>query len=148
MPRFFLAPLLAAAVALTPIAAAPARAADDLAKILLGAAAVYVIVDKLESNRRAVNRVEKNRVEKNGAAGWQSPRGYNRYRAIPASCVRTINTRRGSERVVTERCLRNEGIRRLPERCEIPVRGNRGNVDAYRLSCLQDAGYRVEGRRR
>ncbi|TCM87567.1 hypothetical protein [Rhodovulum steppense] len=143
MPRFFLAPLLAAAVALTPIAAAPARAADDLARILLGAAAVYVIVDKLESNRRAVNRVEKSQ-----AAGWQSPRGYNRHQVIPASCVRTINTRRGPERVVTERCLRNEGIRRLPDRCEISVRGNRGSVDAYRLSCLQNAGYRVEGRRR
>ncbi|GAA0296696.1 hypothetical protein [Rhodovulum strictum] len=143
MPRFFLAPLLAASIALTPVAAAPARAADDLAKILLGAAAVYVIVDKLESNRRSANRVETNQ-----AAGWYGPRGHDRHRVIPASCVRSVDTRRGSERIVTERCLRNEGIRRLPDRCEISVRGPRGSVDAYRLSCLQNAGYRVEGRRR
>jgi len=51
--RFFV-PILAAALALGPMAAAPARAADgnDFAKALLGATALFVIVNGIDNARR------------------------------------------------------------------------------------------------
>ncbi|MGC9419063.1 MAG: hypothetical protein ACP5EN_08810 [Rhodovulum sp.] len=134
-----IAPLLAAAIALTPMTATPARADDDVAKALLGALVLYGIAQGIDKNDRKDNR----RAEQ--GRGWK---GAARHRTIPAQCVRTVENRHGPRRVAIERCLRREGVRRLPDRCETSLRGRYGSRDAYSLRCLERAGFRVEGRRR
>ncbi|SIO48384.1 hypothetical protein SAMN05444722_2530 [Rhodovulum sp. ES.010] len=139
MTRRFLIALIAGALALTPVGAAPARADDDLAKALLGAAALFVIVKEIEDNRK--DRKKAQRVERfGGRHAHRRPAP----RVIPARCIRRVETPNGWGRVAVERCLNRAGVRGLPRRCEIALRGPR---DGYGLRCLARAGYRVEGRR-
>lgn len=143
MTRRLVAPLLAAAIALTPMAATPARADDDIAKALLGALVLYGIAESIDSkNRKDDRRIERRHDDRRG---WQ---GAHRGRIIPAQCIRTVESRRGTGRFVPERCLRRTGVRYLPDRCAVSISGPRQQRDVYALQCLQRAGYRVEGLRR
>ncbi|TCP39823.1 hypothetical protein [Rhodovulum marinum] len=143
LTRTLIAPILAAAIALTPMTATPARADDDIAKALLGALVLYGIAESIDTDKRDNDRrADRGRDDRQG---WQ---GAARSRAIPAQCVRTVETREGPRRVAVERCLRREGVHRLPDRCEMPLRGRNGGRDAYSLRCLERAGFRVEGWRR
>lgn len=57
MLRPLLAPVLAAALALSPVAAAPARAdGEDLAKVLAGLATLYIIGRAVNQHRQEVGR--------------------------------------------------------------------------------------------
>ncbi|WP_132541303.1 hypothetical protein [Rhodovulum euryhalinum] len=144
MTRRLIAPLLAAALALTPMAAAPARAdGEDIAKALLGAVVLYGIAEGLDSRDRKDNR----RVEQrhDDRRGWQDA---HRGRTIPAQCIRTVQSRNGTRQFVPEACLRREGVRRLPDHCAVSISGPRRERDVYGLRCLQQSGFRVEGRRR
>lgn len=144
MTRRLVAPLLAAAIAVTPMAASPARANDDLAKALLGALVIYGIAKGVQAQeRRDDRRVERRADDRHG---WQ--KGGPRGRIIPAQCVRRVDWRRGTTHIVPERCLEREGFRNLPDRCAISISGPGSRRDVYGLSCLQQAGYRVEGWRR
>ncbi|MBN2907443.1 MAG: hypothetical protein JXJ18_12110 [Rhodobacteraceae bacterium] len=146
MTRKIIAPLLAAALAFSPIAAAPARADGDLAKVLLGATALFIIADGLDKNgNRTVRRVAP--VHRDWFDG-NDARGRNA-RVIPSNCVRVVNTRVGRRQIATERCMTSQGVRRLPDRCEVSLRGGRpGAREAYGVRCLAQYGYRVEARRR
>jgi hypothetical protein len=96
----------AVALALVLGAALPAKAdkKDNLAKALLGALVVGVIVNELNDKPKPVPQVVK-----------PEPVRSNR---VPAVCAITID---GAERSVTlypESCLRREGVdRRLPRTC-------------------------------
>lgn len=123
----------AVALALALGAALPARAdkKDDLAKALLGALVVGVIVNELKDK------------PKPRAAAAPEPARSNR---VPAVCAITID---GAERSVTlfaESCLLREGVdRRLPRDCanSASVFGQDDRV--YSAQCLREAGFRISG---
>lgn len=128
----------AVALALALGAALPAKAdkKDDLAKALLGALVVGVIVNELNDKPKAAPVVP--RVVTPEKA---------RSNRVPAVCAITID---GADRSVTlypESCLRREGFdRRLPRNC-----ANRASIfgrddRVYSAQCLRDAGFRVSGR--
>jgi hypothetical protein len=116
-------------------AALPARAdrKDDLAKALLGALVVGVIVNEMNDKPKPAPQVV-------------SPEPVRTNR-VPAVCAITID---GAERSVTlypESCLRREGFdRRLPRTCanQASLFGRDDRV--YSAQCLRDAGFRVSGR--
>jgi hypothetical protein len=127
----------AVALALALGAALPAKAdrKDDLAKALLGALVVGVIVNELNAKPKPVPQVV------TPAPVAPVPVRTNR---VPAVCAITID---GAERSVTlypESCLRREGFeRRLPRDC-----ANRASVfgrddRVYSADCLRNAGFRV-----
>jgi hypothetical protein len=126
----------AVALSLALGAAMPAKAdkKDDLAKALLGALVVGVIVKELNDKPKAV------------PAPVVTPEPVRTNR-VPAVCAISID---GAERSVTlypESCLRREGFdRRLPRDCanQATIFGRDDSV--YSAQCLRDAGFRVSGR--
>jgi hypothetical protein len=126
------------ALALGAALTAKADRKDDLAKALLGALVVGVIVNELNAKPKAPPAVVP------PAVVTPEPVRSNR---VPAVCAITID---GAERSVTlypESCLRREGFdRRLPRDCanQASVFGRDDRV--YSAQCLRDAGFRVSGR--
>ena len=131
-PRSLAAALTGGAVALALIlgAAMPAKAdkKDDLAKALIGALVVGVIVNELTDKPKPAPEPVKSR-------------------RVPSVCAITID---GAERSVTlfsEHCLRREGFdHRLPRGCANSARIFGRDDRVYSAQCLRDAGFRVSGR--
>ena len=119
----------AAVLALFLAMALPARAdsKDDLAKALIAALVVGVIVDQLNDSPAQAKPVKQKRV--------------------PAVCEISIDGTHRSVSLFSENCMRREGFKpRLPRRCatEAKIFGKRDTV--YAAQCLRDAGFRVSGR--
>ncbi|RAP40024.1 hypothetical protein BYZ73_17185 [Rhodovulum viride] len=149
MRHRIIAPLLAAALVFGTVGAAPARAADgsDVAKALLGATALFVIVNGIDRHTGKADRHDRHHVAPapppRADRFWRDRRPAAR--SVPARCISRVETRHGSRQVASDRCLRQAGLRDLPRHCALPGRGKR---DVYAMSCLADTGYRIGSRRR
>jgi len=131
--------LLAFTLAVSPMAAAPARAdAEDVAVTLLGLAALVALAKELDD----------------GGRKKKSKRDRDRYRysysnTIPGHCVLRLDTHRGTRDVVTSHCVKSAGMRRdLPDYCEAPRASRLLGRETYGLDCLRAEGYRVADRYR
>ena len=123
----------AVALALALGAAFPAKAEkkNDLAKALLGALVVGVIVNELTDKPKAPPVMTPEPVKS---------------KRIPAVCAITIDGAERSVSLYPESCLRREGIdQRLPRGCanSASIFGRDDRV--YSAQCLRDAGFRVSG---
>ncbi len=119
--------ILAAGVALGAISlpATPAQASDDtLIKLLLGAAAVAIVVQAARTDR-----------------GTSHNRPQYARRELPDHCRETWRVRHRDITVYNAQCLRHAGLRNLPRHCLETTRTNRGQRSFYRATCLRDAGY-------
>lgn len=139
--RFLTRPLivlgLAAGLALSPFATAPARAHDDELGAFIAALGAMIVIGAII-----------------GDDGRHRGRGYTQqgFRhsplALPESCLKSYRTRDGYEAYFSERCLRHEysNWRGLPGHCELSLRvrdewGNSRRIDVYKPHCLRRAGY-------
>jgi hypothetical protein len=124
----------AVAVALALGSALPAKAENknDLAKALLGALVVGVIVNELNDKpTRAPQVVTPDPVRTN---------------RVPAVCAITIDGARQSVSLYPESCLRRAGVTaRLPKGCANTASIFGRNDKVYSAQCLRDAGFRVAG---
>ena len=118
------------ALAAMTLPAAPAQANDDtLIKLLLGAAAVAIVVHAARSDGRSTQ----------GRARQNS-------RELPRECQETWTVRHRNIALYNAQCLRDAGLRNLPRQCLETRRTNRGQRSVYRAACLYDAGYTAERR--
>ena len=118
----------AALLALVLATAMPAKAdsKDDLAKALIAALVVGVVVNELNDKAHAEPV---------------------RQKRVPKVCEISIDGSHRSVSLFSENCMRREGFKpRLPRRCatEAKIFGKRDTV--YAAQCLRDAGFRVSGR--
>ncbi|MDP4989966.1 MAG: hypothetical protein NWQ37_01980 [Marivita lacus] len=161
MSRTFIAAVLAVSTTIAAFSAMPARAAseEDIAKLLAGAATVFIIGKAIQNSR------DRDRPDKEVRHYTPDDRfGYvtkpvptyerpipkvvpreGRPRqgdVLPADCVRRIEGGR-VERVVMSRCLERSNIstRSLPKACRMIVQTRRGEAKAYALPCLRHRGY-------
>ncbi|MBK1635898.1 hypothetical protein [Rhodovulum adriaticum] len=143
MTHRFLAPALAAALFVTPLAPKPAQAdQEDLARALFGAAAVFILIEAFDDDDRDYRGNRPAHVRHGPPPrhrGYYAP-AHRRY--VPASCVQRVKTHHGKVRFVSKRCLRRSGVA-LPQAGQIRLRGPRGEMTGYRLKRLESAGYRV-----
>ena len=129
--------VIAAALALSSLAPAPARAADaeDVLKLVLGIGAIYVIGKAIENKpaRAAPVYRQENRSDA------------SRHKVVPAECLRTYETRNGPVRGYSKPCLEQELRRpaRLPEACEMTLRTEYGRRDIYAPRCLRREGWQI-----
>jgi len=158
MSRRFIAAVLAASTAIAAFSAAPARAAteEDIARLLAGAATIFIIGKAIQNARDDDDDDDRRKVvtrhdPKPKVYHHQSsppklvPRGKphrDRAAALPAGCVRQIEGGRVN-RVVMGRCLErnNISVRSLPKACRMKVETRRGTARAYALPCLRHRGY-------
>jgi hypothetical protein len=154
MSRKFIALVLAISTSIAGFTAAPARAMteEEVARFLGTAAAVFIIGKAIQQSRDS-DRDDKKwrpRAEHHKPVPKVIDRGFrdrdfrdrHRAAAIPARCVRQINTG-NVRRVVLRRCLERNysSARALPKACRMTVRTNRGKEKAYALPCLRQRGY-------
>jgi len=155
-------------LALATTTAAPVRAdGDDLAKAILGIAAVAIIaksIDDRKDRRReeqatvgasrlgSIDRPYAGRelhgtVNRYDRHGPKAGRGYKRAE-LPQRCLRTVDTGRRDRLVYGARCLdRNYRFAsKLPDRCELAVRTPRGIRTVYGARCLKRDGWIVARR--
>ncbi|WP_298915726.1 hypothetical protein [uncultured Roseobacter sp.] len=159
MHRKFIATIVAAALAVTAIGSAPARADNDLLKALAAIAGV-AIVGKVIHDRNKRNK-ERDTVTRNTYQApiyESSPRVYDleprplpnraKRRLLPGDCLRSAQTRQGRVRYFGNRCLeRNyKHVNKLPRDCFIRLRGDDQSRRGYDARCLRDRGYQLARR--
>ena len=140
----------AAAIALSPMASAPARAADadDILGALLGLAVLGVIVNEVnDRNDDRVTTTRRTSTVNYGKHHRGNKYGHNnrRSRVLPSQCLRVFEGRRNDRLVFPERCLNRQGISdaALPNRCERRINARRGPITVYGARCMADAGWRL-----
>ncbi len=134
---------LVAVAGLSIAGAAPASALSEREQntlsIILGAAALGLILKEASKDKEHASRRDDDYWRKNGR-NWN---GRN-HRTIPAQCSFPIRGARGARNVVSERCLSQFGIHRnLPRSCAFNVRIGRENRRVYGANCLQNSGFRI-----
>jgi hypothetical protein len=119
----------AGAIALAGLAstAAPARAqtSDELIRFLLGAAAVGLVVRAIEGSA--------------STSRARVPRG-----ELPVACMESVRMHRRHVDVYHSGCLGWYGIDRLPRRCEVQLRTDRGRRNYHLAQCLHESGWRPQ----
>ena len=133
--RRFAAMLTGAALVLALVlgAAMPAKAdkKDDLAKALIGALVVSVIVNELNDKPKP-------------PVVQPEPVRQNR---VPSVCAISIDGAERSVSLYSENCLHREGFdARLPRGCANDARIFGRDDRVYSAQCLRDAGFRLSGR--
>lgn len=134
--RRFATALTGAALVLALVlgAALPAKAdkKDDLAKALIGALVVGVIVNELNDKPKPPVVVQEPTPE---------PVRQNR---VPSVCAISIDGAERSVSLYPESCLRREGVTaRLPRGCANQARIFGRDDRVYSAQCLRDAGFRL-----
>jgi len=143
MTKSFIAAVLAASLTITGFSTAPARAdAEDIAKVLLGLAIIGGIAHAIDKDNDAPDVSRRD----------PRPRRHDDRRRIyrdthtnlPANCLRSFETRRGTRWGYGARCLnRRMHHVNLPNRCERrgEARNGRSRI-FYGERCLAQHGFR------
>jgi hypothetical protein len=122
--------MAAGTIALAGLAtsAAPARSqtSDELIRLLLGAAAVAVVVRAIDTSSSR-------------SRGARLPHG-----VLPAACMETVRMNRRHVDVYHTGCLGWYAIDRLPRRCEVQIRTDRGRRSYHVAQCLHESGWRPQ----
>lgn len=145
MKRQMISLAAAAALALSGMAA-PVEAKDkDVLKLLLGAAAVGLLINQL-------NKAQAAPVARNPYPypdyDWTyrgDDRKYKRSHFIPSECVMDVTVGGRLREVVSARCLKEFGLaHKIPARCGFDIRTSVGTRMVYGPQCLRESGYRIE----
>ncbi|WP_428514403.1 hypothetical protein [Roseovarius sp.] len=163
--RTFISLILAAALAVTGMTAAPAQAGDkDVAKWVAGAVALGLIGAAIADQRRddrAVTRHQgghgprfnnghrrghdryDNRGHRRGHDGYGNRGRHGERFALPQQCRRDVRVRGGVLRGYGRHCLLNTYPRfnALPHRCAVETRGHGRRDVIYGSQCLERYGF-------
>ncbi|MBO9443526.1 hypothetical protein J7363_15600 [Phaeobacter italicus] len=141
----FITLVVAAAVTITGFTAAPARADEDVAKVLAGLAVLGIIgaiVNKADDNdNHHVSRPHHPHRPK------PLPPRIARY-DLPAQCVKYFPRYSQSRTLIGRGCLRKNYRYEhdLPSACRVTFWNGQRNRTGYRPECLTNRGYRITRR--
>lgn len=150
--RKFIAFVLATSIAITGLSAAPARADDDVAKIIAGLAVLGILGATINKNRHRdnVSRSTTNPV----TVRPQRPRAHPKPRPLPprvtrydlpGKCLRNVPAFRGGRNLMGQKCLQNNyrHANSLPQQCRVTFWNGRRHKNAFKPRCLRRNGYRI-----
>lgn len=144
MTRTVLATIIAAALGLATLGAAPARADEDVAKVLAGIATIFILSKALDNDDAPATRQYRYQNRPRGERGLiyrKKPKRF--YKVAPRRCLREQWTHRGVREVYGARCLQREARIRPPANCRREARTNRGPRVFYTPRCLRKYGWRT-----
>lgn len=144
--RKFIAFVLCLSLAITGFSAAPARAGDDVAKVLAGLAALAIIGAAINDRRDERKAHVTRRPAYTPPPAYQPrplPPRVARY-DLPGKCRREFRGYSGRN-LMGARCLqRNYRFSAgLPQQCRVTFWNNGRNTAAYKPRCLKRQGYRI-----
>lgn len=150
MSRKFIAAILSMSLAVTAFSARPASALtdDDAAKLLFGAAALFIVGKAIHDSNDAPSAVSHNNNTYQPMPRPLPDRARNN-RVLPAGCLRTFNTYDGPKRMLGKRCLKvhYSQVKRLPKECKTRANTRQyGVVKGYKPRCLRHNGFRLSNR--
>lgn len=159
MHRKFIATIVAAAVTVTAIGSAPARADEDVLRALAAIAGIAIVgkvIHDRNERKRAQHSVTRNThkapvYQHTGRVYDLKPRPLpkraNR-RLLPGDCLRSAETRQGRVRYFGKRCLERNYryVNRLPQYCAVRFRGEDRSRRGYDARCLRREGYQLARR--
>ena len=147
MHRKFIALIIASALAITTLSAAPARASDDdAAKFLAGFLALALIGAAIKNSRDndapVVSRATPPRHPR--VHPRPVPVQPARY-VLPGQCLRNYSFFGGPKRLLGLRCLQNRYryTASLPYACRVQINAGRVTRTGYEPLCLRERGYRI-----
>lgn len=161
MSSKFISAIVATALVITTVGAQPSLAGERRTQdnretqIIMGIAALAALgillkdrdADKARPRDRAHEHYEP-RPRNTARHHTITPRPLPdrvRQSILPKECMRRVETRYGTQRVLAKPCLRRNDVRvkALPERCHTRFyRGDRKRM-GYRVGCLKKHGYRI-----
>ncbi|MEZ5886171.1 MAG: hypothetical protein R3D56_04740 [Paracoccaceae bacterium] len=146
MKRQMISLAAAAALALSGMAA-PVEAKDnnDVLKLLLGAAAIGILLNQANKGRAAPVTRYSYPYTGNGWNYGDDDWKRKKTKFIPAVCVMDVTVGGRLREVVSARCLKEFGLaRKVPAKCSFDIRTSVGSRTVYGPQCLRDNGYRIE----
>lgn len=155
MTRKFLAILLSAALAVTTVGAAPARAnhKDDLARALIGATALVIIGSAIHQSHKKKHYgqpTKKTHYYGNKGHGGQHYGGHKKKhvaKVVPGKCFRKFHTNHGWKRWISNYCLKNNmtyrAYSKLPQHCKKVIWTHKGKRSVFSPRCLRHKGWTI-----
>ena len=137
MKRSLTAIFLALTMIITSISASatPARADEDVAKVLAGLALLGIIAAAVDdrNDRKAARNAQRH----------VTPKKIKRRAVAPNRCLRDQWTHRGWRQVYGAGCMRHHAQIAPPRQCLREARSNSGPRRFYTPRCLQKHGWRA-----
>ena len=151
--RKFIAFVLATSIAITGLSAAPARANEDVAKIIAGLAVLGILGAAINRDRHRNNYVARSAtnpviVQPLRPHVHPKPRPLPprvaRY-DLPGKCLRYFPAFRDGRNLMGQHCLRNNyrHVKALPQQCRVAFWNGRRHETAFKPRCLRQNGYRI-----
>lgn len=149
MHRKFIALILATAMAITGLSAAPARADGDTARVFAGLAFLALLGAAIQKERKHNRPVVSHNYTPpvHPLPPRPLPPKISR-RDLPQQCLRSRSVNGRYRNLVGNRCLKkNYGFNgTLPYACQLGYRENGRNHIGYEPVCLRERGYRFARR--
>ena len=151
MTKQLIATVVAAAMAFTSLPTAPARADDELGKILAAGTVLFILgkAIEIESNKSSRKKEAHRRQYKPSRKKKKKARSRpHRSKRLPGYCLTQVRGRDGSRRLLSGRCLRRnyDYVDSLPRQCQRRIQTRDGVRRGYGPSCLRKRGYQIAGR--
>jgi hypothetical protein len=143
MPRKFLATLLSAAIVATTATTAPARADEDVAKVLGGLLVLGVIAKAIDDRNDRKRRKATGHVAKPHVAPRPHVQPRRHAKIASRQCLTETWTHRGPRQVYAARCLQSSVRAQLPHNCLRKNHNHSGPRYYYGRRCLQHYGWRA-----
>lgn len=136
--RTFIAIVLSAALAVTGVSAVPARADNDVGKVIAGVAVLGLLGAALHRHNTRDRRRQQVMQPK------PIPQHFRKY-DLPARCVRYFPNYSHEENLVARGCLRKnyQYEASLPRQCRVTFWNGNAHRTGYRPRCLTKRGYRL-----
>jgi len=139
MTRQFIAALLSLSLGLTAMTTAPARADEDVAKVLAGLAAIGILHQVLKNKKKPQVVTQGH----HGGHKVHKPRKPRHAKVAPRRCVREQWTHRGVRDVYGARCMKRHAQYQPPRNCLRRVETRNGVRKFYAPRCLRKNGWRA-----
>ncbi|MEL6594661.1 MAG: hypothetical protein AAFQ47_01885 [Pseudomonadota bacterium] len=150
MTKGLIASVLAGALALTSLPAAPAQADDELAKILAAGTVLFIIGKAIESENKSKKRKKEVHHHHYKPKPKKKQVHHRPHRAarLPGYCLTRVRTWDGPRKILSGRCLRRnyDYVDSLPGKCRRQVETYDGVRRGWGPGCLRKRGYVIAGR--
>ncbi|RLJ51932.1 hypothetical protein BCF46_2157 [Litoreibacter meonggei] len=136
MTRQFIAALLSLSLGFSAMTTAPARADEDVVKIIAGLALLGILANAAKKNDRQVVTQNQHRPHH-----VKPKRQRHDKKVAPRRCLREQWTHRGKREVYSARCMKNNARHALPRNCKRTIDTRNGVRKFYAPRCLRRNGW-------
>jgi hypothetical protein len=137
MTRQFIAALLSLSLGFSAMSTAPARADEDVVKVIAGLALLGILANAAKNDRREVVTQRRH----NPRHTKPTRQRQVKKKVAPRRCLREQWTHKGKLDVYGASCMKNNARHALPRNCQRTIGTRQGVKKFYTSSCLRKNGW-------